>query len=90
MSCAKSSDGSGTGPGAVAQISRIAAAIHEPEESVKVILDDPTDNRVLECALAAGAELVVTVDKKHLLPLGSFQDISIVGLRDFVARFSAD
>jgi hypothetical protein len=28
-------------------------------------------------------------DKKHLPPLGSFQDISIVGLGNFLASFSA-
>ncbi len=75
---------------AVAQVQRIAAAVHEPEESVDVIENDPTDNRILECALAANANLVITGDKKHLLPLGSFRGISIVGLRDFLATHSAD
>jgi len=75
---------------AVAQIRRIAAAVHEPEESVAVISNDPTDNRILECALATDAELVVAGDKKHLLPLGPFQGISIVGLRDFLAPYFAD
>ncbi len=75
---------------AVAQIRRVAARVHEPEEAVGVIEDDPTDNRILEGALAAGAELIVTGDRKHLLPLGSFRDVSIVGLRDFLVTFSAD
>jgi len=74
---------------AMAQVRRIAVAVHEPEESVDVIENDPTDNRILECALAASAELVVTGDKKHLLPLRSFQGVSIVGLRDFLAIYSA-
>ncbi len=75
---------------AVAQIRRISGEIHAPGESVDVIEDDPTDNRILECALAAGADLIVTGDKKHLLPLGSFRGISIVGLRAFLATYSAD
>ncbi len=75
---------------AVAQVRRVAAGVHEPEESVAVIEDDPTDNRILECALAADAHLIVTGDKKHLLPLGSFRGVSIVGLRDFLASFSTD
>lgn len=75
---------------AVAQVRRVAAGVHEPEESVGVIEDDPTDNRILECALAADAETIVTGDKKHLLPLDSFRGISIVELRDFLASFSAD
>ena len=75
---------------AVAQVRRIARSVHEPPESVDVIEDDPTDNRILECAQAAEAQFVVTGDKKHLLPLSSFRGISIVGLRDFLASFSTD
>lgn len=69
---------------AVAQIRRISAVVHEPEERLDVIEDDPTDNRILECALVAEAEFLVTGDKKHLLPLGSYRSISIIGLREFV------
>ncbi len=75
---------------AVAQVRRVAAQIHEPEEAVGVIEDDPTDSRILECALAAGAKTIVTGDKKHLLPLGSFRGVSIVGLQAFLASFSTD
>ncbi len=73
---------------AVAQIRRVSGGVHEPAEEVEVIEDDPTDNRVLECALAAGAEFLVTGDKKHLLPLGSFRGVYVVGLRDFVATLA--
>ena len=73
----------------VAQIRRVAATVHEPEEAVDEIESDPTDNRILECALAAKADFIVTGDKRHLLPLGSFRGISIVGLRDFLATHSA-
>ena len=73
----------------VAQIRRVAGEIHEPAESVTVIEDDPTENRIFECALAADTKLLVTGDKKHLLPLGFFRGISTVGLSDFLASFSA-
>ena len=69
---------------AVAQIRRNATVVHEPAERVDVIEDDPTDNRISECALAADAAFLVTGDKKHLLPLGSFRGVSIIGLREFV------
>ena len=75
---------------AVAQIRRIAGEVHEPSESVDEIEEDPTDNRILECAVAADADLVVIGDKKHLLPLGSFRGVSIVGLEEFLASVSAD
>lgn len=67
----------------MAQICRTAEEIHEPVESVNVIEAGPTDNRILECALATNAELLVTGDKKHLLPLGSFQGVSILGFGTF-------
>ncbi len=69
---------------AVVEIRRISADVHESSERVDVIEDDPADNRILECALQADARFLVTGDKKHLLPLGSFRSVSIVRLRDFV------
>ncbi|MGB3681840.1 MAG: putative toxin-antitoxin system toxin component, PIN family [Rubrobacteraceae bacterium] len=75
---------------AVAQIQRVSASVHEPAEWVDVIENDPTDNRILECALEADVEFLVTGDKKHLLPLGSFRGVSIIGLRDFVVMLTEE
>ena len=47
------------------------------------LLSDEPDNRILECALAAEANLIVTGDK-HLLSLKHFQNISIVTLSRFL------
>ena len=55
-----------------------------PTHQVRVLADAP-DNRILECALAAGAELVVTGDQQ-MLSLGTWQGIEIVSLRTFVDR----
>ena len=73
---------------AVAQVRRFSAGVHEATEDLDVIEEDPTDNRILECALAANAEFLVTGDKKHLLPLGSFHGVSIIGLREFVVMLT--
>ncbi len=73
---------------AVAQIRRVSACVHEPAERVDVIEDDPTDNRILECALEADAKFLVTGDKKHLLPLDTFRGVEIIGVRDFVVMLS--
>lgn len=51
--------------------------------SLKVLSDDP-DNRILECALDATAEFIVTGDK-HLLNLKRYQDIEIIKLSSFLA-----
>ena len=73
---------------AVTQIRRVSANVHEPAERVGVIEDDPTDNRIFECALEADAKFLVTGDKKHLLPLGTFRSVEIIRLRDFVVMLS--
>ena len=44
----------------------------------RIIVGDIDDDRVIAVAVEAGAELVVSGDRKHLLSLGSHQGISIV------------
>jgi putative PIN family toxin of toxin-antitoxin system len=42
------------------------------------------DHRVLECAVTARADFLVTGDKKHLLPLKSFRGVRILSPRAFL------
>ena len=49
------------------------------------LLGDEPDNRVLECAEAAGADFIVTGDK-HLLFLKHFQNGTVVRLSDFLKK----
>ena len=42
-----------------------------------VVKEDPDDNKILECAVEAGANLIITMDK-HLLKLKSYEGIGIV------------
>jgi putative PIN family toxin of toxin-antitoxin system len=51
---------------------------------LKAVAADPDDDKVLECATQAGATHVVTGDRRHLLPLGSFQGIPIVTAAEFL------
>ena len=52
--------------------------IVEPAESLTVLADEP-DNRILECALAANAQLIVTGDRA-MLALGEYRGVRIVSL----------
>ena len=54
---------------------------------LKGITPDPDDDKVIECAVVAGATHVVTGDQKHLLPLQSYQGILIVKAADLLAQF---
>ena len=60
-----------------------------PTERVTGATPDPGDEMVLECALAAEADYIVSGDKKHLLALQQFQGISIVSPADFLRRIKA-
>ncbi len=51
---------------------------------LKAVPTDPDDDKVVECAVAAGATHIVTGDRRHLLPLGAFQGIPIVSPADFL------
>ena len=53
---------------------------------ISVIKKDPADNRVLECAVEAGAEVIVSGDK-HLLALDAFQGIKILIPADTVRLY---
>ena len=56
----------------------------EPLESIG-LLDDEPDNRILECALAANAEVVVTGDRA-MLDLDRFESVRIVSLSTYLAE----
>jgi putative PIN family toxin of toxin-antitoxin system len=62
-----------------------ASTVLKPRATVTV-LDDEPDNRILECALDAQADLVVTGDR-HLLKLKKFQGTPIIRLADFLRMF---
>lgn len=51
--------------------------IVRPKQTISIILEDPEDNRVLECALEAKADYIVS-GNHHLLNLGEFRGIKIV------------
>jgi uncharacterized protein len=50
-----------------------------------IVVIDPDDNRILECAIEARSDFIVTRDR-HLLSIKIYQGISIVTPEDFLAR----
>jgi predicted nucleic acid-binding protein len=57
-----------------------------PKTTVEIIRSDPDDNAVLECALEACADHIVTGDP-HLLDLAEFKGIMIVTPAVFLQKF---
>ena len=56
---------------------------------LNVINSDPADNRVLECAIAASVDFIISGDK-HLLDLKKFKDIEIVTPEDFLLKYGKE
>lgn len=54
-----------------------------PERNLAVIAEDPDDDRILECAVTAKSDYLVTEDK-HLLRRVQFESTRIVRIREFI------
>ena len=54
---------------------------------LKGVTADPDDDKIIECAIVGGATHIVTGDRKHLLPIQSYQGILIVRSRDLLTQF---
>jgi hypothetical protein len=55
----------------------LPAEVVEPQITLNVVPDDEDDNRIIECAIAGEAGLIVTFDK-DLLRLKSYEMIGII------------
>jgi uncharacterized protein len=67
---------------ALKHISHVATVV-KPSIRINFLADEP-DNRILECAVSAGANLIVPGDK-HLLALKAYEDIGIARIGGFLA-----
>jgi len=71
---------------ALARVALLLAELGEmviPHPRLALLHDDP-DNRILECALTAGADAIVTGDKA-MLELCQVGDVRIISLRRYLA-----
>lgn len=70
------------------ELARVALLLSElsipvkPRRRLRVVKDDP-DNRILECAVAGSADVIVTGDA-DLLELREYQGIRIISLRAYL------
>lgn len=61
----------------------------EADEKLDIIASDESDNRYVECAVAGGAQYIITGDE-HLLELGEYEGILVVTPAAFVALVETD
>lgn len=63
-------------------ISKITEVVY-PKIKLDVVKEDPSDNKILECAVVANSDYVVSGDK-HLLKLRMFEETKIVTPSDLL------
>jgi len=66
------------------ELVRSVAEIVEVKSRIRVILHPDGDNRVLECAGDGKADVLVTGDTKHILPLSKYKGARILSPAEFV------
>lgn len=55
-------------------------------QSISVVKRDPSDNKILECAVSGSADIIVTIDQ-DLIKLKSFKGIGIIHPKTFSWTF---
>lgn len=55
-----------------------------PAQRLQVILEDPDDDRIVECAAASDSRYIVSGDK-HLLRLKQYQNIRVLRVSEFLS-----
>lgn len=66
---------------------KMSCTIVFPKTKLNVIKDDPDDNRILECAIEAKANYIISGDP-HLLKLNRYKKIEIVNPANFLELLS--
>lgn len=61
------------------------ARLVTPAQTLDVVKEDEPDNRILECAVEAGSDFIISADK-DLLRLGRYAGASIIRVADFLQR----
>jgi uncharacterized protein len=59
------------------------AEIVTPAQNIDAVKEDPTDNRILECAVTGASDYLVSGDR-HLLNIGQYQGFKIVSPAELV------
>jgi len=58
-------------------------------KKLDVVREHSADNKFVECALAAGADYIVSGDK-HLLKVGCYKKTQIVSVKEFLKKIETN
>lgn len=69
-------------------LEELAAGTAKVPDQVETVSGDPDDDRILAAAAAGGAEILVSGDTKHLLPLGMHREMRILRPQELLAELA--
>jgi len=69
---------------------RDIAEVVTPRSRIDAIRDKESDNRILECAMEANADVIITGDMRHLRPLKRYGVTLILTPREFLDEYFPD
>lgn len=64
------------------------AILIQPTAKINIVKEKADDNRILECAVSAKADFLVSGDKKHILCLKKIKNTKIVSVKEFLEYFN--
>jgi uncharacterized protein len=64
--------------------------VQAPAQTPEAITGDPDDDVILACAVAIGVQIVVSGDRRHLLPVGEHHGIRIVTPQALLAELAGE
>lgn len=80
-------------PGRVREITALlldiaVARINAPKDQVEAITGDPDDDVVLACGVSAGVHVIVSGDRRHMLPVREHRGIHIISPQALLAELA--
>ena len=72
----------------VALVEDLANEVADPPSEVQALCGDPDDDRIIAAATAAAAEVLMSGDRKHVLPLGRVGTMRIIRPQDLLAELA--
>lgn len=75
--------------GTLETLTLLAVVLPRSPDRVEAVCGDPDDDEILACAVEAGVDVLVTGDRKHLLPLGEHRGVRILTPQALLAELRA-
>ncbi len=72
----------------LALLKELAVEVARVPDQVEAISGDPDDDRILAAAISGGAEILISGDTRHVLPLGQHRSTRVVKPQAFVAEIA--